>query len=49
MVICSPSYAINCGLKNRVKHLGQIIRCICLLDHPLPNTKDVPSVQVIIP
>jgi len=22
MVICSPSYAINCGLKNRVKHLG---------------------------
>lgn len=49
MVLCSPSYAISCGLKDRVKLVGKIIRCICLLDHPLPNTKDAPSTQIILP
>lgn len=34
---------------DRLKHKGKVIRCICLLDHPLPNTKNMPSVQVIIP
>ena len=24
-------------------------RCICLLDHPVPNTKDALSTQIIIP
>jgi len=32
-----------------VKSIGKIIRCICILDHPVPNTKDAPSVQIIIP
>jgi len=25
------------------------VRCICLLDHPIPNTKDALSTQIIIP
>jgi len=32
-----------------VKKTGQVVRCICLLDHPLPNTKDSLSSQIIIP
>ena len=33
----------------QVKKVGQVVRCICLLDHPLPNTKDALSTQIIIP
>lgn len=43
-VYCDPSYVTN-----RVKKVGQVIRCICLLDHPIPNTKDALSTQIIIP
>lgn len=28
---------------------GQVVRCICLLDHPIGNTKDALSTQIIIP
>lgn len=49
MVICSPSYVNKCGLNNKVKSVGKCIRAICLLDHPIPNTKDIPSVQIILP
>lgn len=44
MVICDPSYA-----PDRCKKTGQVVRAICILDHPIPNTKDVPSCQIIIP
>ncbi|XP_014259201.1 rab GDP dissociation inhibitor alpha [Cimex lectularius] len=43
-VYCDPSY-----VKDRVKKTGQVIRCICLMDHPIPNTKDALSTQIIIP
>ncbi|TRY63221.1 hypothetical protein TCAL_11314 [Tigriopus californicus] len=43
-VFCDPSYA-----PTQVRKVGQVIRCICLLDHPLPNTKDALSTQIIIP
>ncbi|KAL1462896.1 hypothetical protein WDU94_014700 [Cyamophila willieti] len=43
-VYCDPSYA-----PDKVKKLGQVIRCICLMDHPIPNTKDALSCQIIIP
>jgi Rab GDP dissociation inhibitor len=43
-VYCDPSYA-----PQQVKKVGQVVRCICLLDHPLPNTKDALSTQIIIP
>lgn len=45
IVICDPSYAPETMLKPT----GQIIRAICLMSHPIPGTKDVPSVQIIYP
>jgi len=43
-IYCDPSY-----VKERVKKTGQVIRCICLMDHPVPGTKDALSTQIIIP
>ncbi len=43
-VYCDPSYA-----PGHVKKVGQVVRCICLMDHPVPNTKDALSTQIIIP
>jgi len=48
-VICDPTYALRCGLKDRVKLEDKIIRCICILDHPIPGTENIPSVQIILP
>jgi len=44
MVIGDPSY-----FPNKVKKVGQVIRIICIMDHPIPSTGDVDSVQIIIP
>ncbi|KAK0400318.1 hypothetical protein QR680_003452 [Steinernema hermaphroditum] len=43
-VFCDPSYAMD-----RVRKVGQVIRAICLLNHPIPNTNDAQSCQIIIP
>uniref|UniRef100_A0A0A9YVT4 Rab GDP dissociation inhibitor n=2 Tax=Lygus hesperus TaxID=30085 RepID=A0A0A9YVT4_LYGHE len=43
-VYCDPSY-----VPDKVKKTGQVIRCICLMDHPIPNTRDALSTQIIIP
>ncbi|KAF2902296.1 hypothetical protein ILUMI_03890 [Ignelater luminosus] len=43
-VYCDPSY-----VPDRVRKKGRVIRCICLMDHPVPNTKDALSTQIIIP
>lgn len=43
-VYCDPSY-----VPGKTKKTGQIIRCICLMDHPIPNTRDALSTQIIIP
>jgi len=43
-VYCDPTYC-----PDKVKKVGQVVRCICLLDHPVPNTKDALSTQIIIP
>merc|ERR1712168_146256 len=43
-VYCDPSYC-----PSRVRKTGQVVRCICLMDHPLPDTKDALSSQIIIP
>jgi len=32
-----------------VKKTGKIVRSICILDHPIPDTSDKTSVQIIIP
>lgn len=44
MVVGDPSY-----FPDLVKKVGQVVRCICLLNHPIPNTKDSSSTQIIIP
>ena len=49
MVICSPSYVLKTGNPGKVKSIGKVIRTICIMDHPIPNTNNVPSVQIIIP
>lgn len=43
-VYCDPSY-----VQDKVKKVGQVVRAICLLDHPISNTKDALSTQIIIP
>ena len=43
-LICDPSY-----VPTKVEKIGRVIRCICLLSHPIPNTKDALSCQIIIP
>ncbi|KAL7293487.1 hypothetical protein TKK_0012934 [Trichogramma kaykai] len=43
-VFCDPTY-----VPNLVKKVGKVIRCICLLDHPIPNTNAALSTQIIIP
>lgn len=43
-LLCDPSYA-----PNRVKRVGQVIRVICLLNHPIKHTHDASSCQIVIP
>lgn len=43
-LFCDPTY-----VPEQVKKNGQVIRCICLLDHPIPNTNNTLSTQIIIP
>lgn len=43
-VYCDPSY-----VPDRVRRSGKVVRCICLLDHPIAQTKDALSTQIIIP
>jgi Rab GDP dissociation inhibitor len=45
LVICDPSYADDKFLKPT----NRIIRAICILNHPIPETNDAQSVQIIIP
>jgi Rab GDP dissociation inhibitor len=32
-----------------VKKVGQVVRAICILSHPIPNTNNSESCQIIIP
>ncbi|KAG0202944.1 Rab GDP dissociation inhibitor alpha [Mortierella sp. GBA30] len=43
-VICDPSYA-----PDKVKKVARVIRAICLLRGPIPNTDNADSFQLIIP
>uniref|UniRef100_A0A673CC83 Rab GDP dissociation inhibitor n=1 Tax=Sphaeramia orbicularis TaxID=375764 RepID=A0A673CC83_9TELE len=43
-LICDPSY-----VPGRVRKVGRIIRVICLLNHPVKNTHEANSCQIIIP
>ena len=43
-LICDPSY-----VPDRVRKVGQVIRVICILSHPIKYTNDTNSCQIIIP
>lgn len=43
-LICDPSY-----VPGRVRKVGRVIRVICILNHPIRNTNDANSCQIIIP
>jgi len=43
-VVADPSY-----FPDKVKKTGQVVRAICVLGAPLPNTNNAPSSQIIIP
>ncbi|KAI3887857.1 hypothetical protein MKX03_015490, partial [Papaver bracteatum] len=42
-IVCDPSY-----LPDKVKNVGRVARAICIMSHPIPNTSDSHSVQVIL-
>lgn len=45
IVISDPTY-----FPDKVRSTGQkVIRAMCILDHPIPNTSDADSAQIIIP
>lgn len=44
VVVCDPSYA-----EEKCKPVGKVVRAICILNHPIKDTKDAQSVQIIIP
>lgn len=43
-VVADPSY-----FPNKVKKTGQVVRVICILNHPIPDTNNADSCQIIIP
>lgn len=43
-VIGDPSY-----FSDKVKKAGSVVRIICILNHPIPNTGDADSIQLVIP
>jgi len=45
MIIGDPSYFPS----EKLEMTGKVIRSICILDHPIANTKDSESCQIIIP
>ena len=46
ILIAEPSYVLNLG---KVISRKKVIRSICIMNHPVPNTQDVSSCQIIIP
>ncbi|CAH9075543.1 unnamed protein product [Cuscuta epithymum] len=43
-VVCDASY-----LPGKVKKVGKVARAIAIMSHPIPNTNDSHSVQIILP
>ena len=44
VVVCDHHYA-----DGKVKKVGRVVRCICIMSHPIPNTNEGHSVQIILP
>ncbi len=45
LIIGDPSYFGP----EKLRSTGRVVRSICLLNHPIPNTEDRESSQIIIP
>jgi Rab GDP dissociation inhibitor len=45
-LIGDPSYFVG---SDKIKKIGQIARCICILSHPIPDSGNVDSAQIILP
>jgi Rab GDP dissociation inhibitor len=45
-VIADPTYFMS---PDKVKQTGKVVRAVCVLDHPVPNTNNSESCQVILP
>lgn len=45
MVIGDPSYFP----RDKIRATGQVVRCICFLNHPIPDVNENSSAQIIIP
>jgi Rab GDP dissociation inhibitor len=43
-LVCDPSY-----LTNKVRKIGKVARAIAIMSHPIPNTNESHSVQIIVP
>jgi len=43
-VVGDPSY-----FPGKVRKVGQVVRALCLLNHPIPNVNNAESIQIIIP
>ncbi|KAM0953306.1 putative GDP dissociation inhibitor, FAD/NAD(P)-binding domain superfamily [Dioscorea sansibarensis] len=43
-LVCDPSY-----LPDKVQKVGRVARAICIMSHPIPDTNDSHSVQIILP
>eukprot|EP01053_Blabericola_migrator_P010797 Blabericola_migrator_1__10796@NODE_61_length_15760_cov_113_549035_g55_i0_p4_GENE_NODE_61_length_15760_cov_113_549035_g55_i0NODE_61_length_15760_cov_113_549035_g55_i0_p4_ORF_typecomplete_len462_score65_66GDI/PF00996_18/1_6e122Amino_oxidase/PF01593_24/1_1e06_NODE_61_length_15760_cov_113_549035_g55_i056307015 len=46
MIVCDPSYVLG---TTKVRLIGRVIRCINILNAPIPNTGDRSSCQIILP
>ena len=46
LVICDPTYVTG---QNKTRVVGKVIRAICIMNQPIPNTKEASSCQIIIP
>lgn len=46
IVLCDPTYVAD---TDKVRKTGQVATSICILNHPLPNTNDADSAQIIVP
>jgi Rab GDP dissociation inhibitor len=49
IVIGNPSYFVQLGMQKLVRPIGKILRCICIIDHQIPNTGKSNAVQIILP
>jgi len=45
-LLADPTYFLG---TNKIRKVGQVAKAICILSHPIPDTSDADSCQIIIP